>query len=340
MKGVVFTGSKTLELREFPDPTPDDDEVVLEIKASGMCGTDLHVYRPEIIANPDMIAGHEPCGVVVARGKATPEYQAPIGQRVMVHHYDGCRRCNPCVEGWTQLCEEGSTVYGRTGHGAHAQYMKVPARTLVPLPEALSFAEGAAISCGTGTAFGAIKRMKMEAGSKVAVFGQGPVGLSVTMIASAMGAEVIAIDMAASRIETDKSFGAASTIDASQTDAVDEIKAQTGGRGVDYAVDCSGAPAALDAAARSTRTWGTVCCVGIGQRASFDIDKDVIHKQLTIMGSWTFSVSGQADCARYIAEKNLPVQELFTHSFSIDDAKAAYELFDTQTTGKGFIVPN
>ena len=166
MKGVVFTGSKTLELREFPDPTPGDDEVVLEIKASGMCGTDLHVYRPETIANPDMIAGHEPCGVVVARGKATPEYQAPIGQRVMVHHYDGCRRCNPCVEGWTQLCEEGSTVYGRTGHGAHAQYMKVPARTLVPLPEALSFAEGAAISCGTGTAFGAIKRMKMEAGSK------------------------------------------------------------------------------------------------------------------------------------------------------------------------------
>ena len=93
---------------------------------------------------------------------------------------------------------------------------------------------------------------------------------------------------------------------------------------------------------------GTVDSVSVYDRRLRDrntrdlssIDKDVIHKQLTIMGSWTFSISGQADCARYIAEKNLPVQELFTHSFSIDDAKAAYELFDTQTTGKGFIVPN
>jgi (R,R)-butanediol dehydrogenase/meso-butanediol dehydrogenase/diacetyl reductase len=340
MKGVVFTGSKTLELREFPDPTPGDDEVVLKIKASGMCGTDLHVYRPETLAHPDMIAGHEPCGVVVARGSAVSEVQAPMGARVMVHHYDGCRRCNPCVEGWTQLCEQGSTVYGRSGHGAHAQYMKVPARTLVPLPEALTFAEGAAISCGTGTAFGAIKRMKMEAGAKVAVFGQGPVGLSVTMLASAMGAEIIAIDMAASRIETARKFGAATTIDASKTDAVDEIKSLTGGRGVDYAIDCSGAPEALDAAARSTRTWGTMCCVGIGKRASFDINRDVIHKQLTILGSWTFSIAGQADCARFVAEKKLPVRDLFTHSFAINDAQSAYELFDTQTTGKGVILPN
>ena len=161
MKGVVFTGNRKLELREFPDPEPGGDEVVIEIRASGMCGSDLHVYRaPEC---GGFIAGHEPCGVVVARGSAVPERIAPRDSRMMVHHYDGCRCCPNCLSGWTQLCDEGSVVYGRTGHGAHARYMKIPTRTLVPLPDALSFVEGAAISCGTGTAYGALRRMKRAA---------------------------------------------------------------------------------------------------------------------------------------------------------------------------------
>ena len=136
MQGVMFTGNRTLEIRTFEDPTPGPDEVVLEIRASGMCGTDLHYYRsPEGLGH---IAGHEPCGVVVARGTAVDPAIAPDGARVMVHHYDGCRTCPNCLTGWTQLCDAGSVVYGKNGHGAHAHYMKVPVRTLVPLPEALN----------------------------------------------------------------------------------------------------------------------------------------------------------------------------------------------------------
>jgi len=133
MKGVVFTGDRRLELREFPDPAPGGDEVVIEIRASGMCGSDLHVYRTA--EGSPFIAGHEPCGVVVARGNAVPERMARRDARVMVHHYDGCRCCPNCLSGWTQLCDEGSVVYGRSGHGAHARYMKIPARTLVSLEQ-------------------------------------------------------------------------------------------------------------------------------------------------------------------------------------------------------------
>lgn len=341
MKGVVFTGDRTLELRDFEDPSPGGDDVVVEIRASGMCGSDLHVYRsndPAIVGR--YIAGHEPCGVVVARGQAVPERLAPEGARVMVHHYDGCRTCSNCMSGWTQLCEQGSVVYGRTGHGAHARYMNVPARTLVALPESLSVKTGAAISCGTGTAYGAIERMGMQGGKTLAVFGQGPVGLSATMLAAAMGARVIAVDVVDERLERAREFGADATVNAKKGDTVEAIRDLTGG-GADYTLECSGVPDASVAAVRSARTWGTVCFVGMGAKpATYDVTNDIIRKQLTLVGSWTFSAAGQRECAAFVASRNLPVDKLFTHEFTLDQAREAYELFDTQTTGKAVILPS
>src|SRR5215468_6837463 len=170
MKGVVFLGDRKLELREFPDPAPGPRDVILEIKASGMCGSDLHNYRAP--ANPG--------GVVAAVGSAVTDREGRIGQRVMDHHYDGCGNCKHCRAGWTQMCLEGPVVYGSGGHGGHAKYMKVPVSTLVPLPDALSIVTGAAISCGTGTAWGALRRVQLQGGETIAIFGQGPVGLSAT----------------------------------------------------------------------------------------------------------------------------------------------------------------
>ena len=154
-----------------------------------MCGSDLKFYRASAREGGTsalglggdggpVIAGHEPCGVVAEVGLGVTEAEARIGQRVMDHHYSGCGVCNDCRSGWSQLCGEGFTVYGATGNGAHAKYMKVPVRTLVPLPDELSFETGAAISCGTGTAFGALRRIGLRGEDTLAVFGQGPVGLS------------------------------------------------------------------------------------------------------------------------------------------------------------------
>ena len=109
-----------------------------------------------------IIAGHEPCGVVAEVGPGVSEAEARVGQRVMDHHYCGCGVCPHCRVGWSQLCGNGFVVYGVTANGAHADYMKVPARTLVPLPDELSFATGAAISCGTGTAYNALRRMDLS----------------------------------------------------------------------------------------------------------------------------------------------------------------------------------
>ena len=343
MKGVVFLGDRTLELMDFPDPTPGPDEVVLEIKASGMCGSDLHFYRAAGGAQSlglggdgsPVIGGHEPCGIVAARGSAVPEALAPMGARVMCHHYSGCGVCPSCRSGWSQLCGEGFTVYGVTGHGAHAPYMKAPAKTMVPLPDALSFSEGAAVSCGTGTAFGAIRRMHLTGAETLAVFGQGPVGLSATLLASAMGARVIAVDVEAKRLALAEAFGADAIVDGSAADALAMLKELTGGRGVDMALDCSGHPEARVQAVRAVKTWGTVCFVGEGGTVTLEVSPDMIRKQITLLGSWTFSSLGQQECAEFVADRGIDLDRIFTHRYTLDQAEEAYRLFDSQTTGKG-----
>jgi len=343
MRGVTFLGERKLQLAEFPDPTPGAGEVVLEIKASGMCGSDLKFYRASggaaslglgHVSGP-IIAGHEPCGVVAATGAGVSQRAAPIGARVMVHHYTGCGTCPHCLTGWSQMCVAGSTVFGATGHGAHARYMTVPAHTLVPLPDELSFETGAAISCGTGTAFGALRRMNLSGRDTIVVVGQGPVGLSATQLAVAMGARVIALDVSPERLQRAKDFGADALIDPAADNAVAAIKALTHGLGADMTLDTSGAPEGRLTAVRSARAWGTVCFVGEGGNVTIDVSPDMLRKQLTIIGSWTFSTVGQADCARFVTDRKIAVDHLFTHRWKLDQAEEAYRLFDKQTTGKG-----
>jgi threonine dehydrogenase-like Zn-dependent dehydrogenase len=344
MRGVVFKGNRTLELMEFPDPTPGPREVVLEIKASGMCGSDLHRYRAapggsnaggvRRSASPT-IAGHEPCGIVAAIGSGVTEKEARIGQRVMDHHYAGCGTCKHCASGWAQMCLEGTTVYGSGDHGAHAKYMKVPVSTLVPLPDALSFEVGAAISCGTGTAYGALRRLDLRGDETIAIFGQGPVGLSATQLAVAMGARVIALDISPERREMAKQFGADVVLNPLGNDPVTAIRELTHGEGAHKTIDCSSNPEARASAVRAARTWGTACFVGEGGNVTLDVSPDMLRRQITLIASWTFSKNGQADCAEFVADRKIPVEKLFTDRWKLDQAEEAYKLFDTQTTGKG-----
>ena len=348
MRGVVFTGNKQLELVNFADPVPGPNEVVLEIKASGMCGSDLKFYRPPPGAafaalglrdsGEPIIAGHEPCGVVAAIGKEVDSRSVKIGDRVMVYHYAGCNFCNSCRTGWTQMCEKGAIVYGLSGHGGHADYMKVPASTLVPLPEELSFSAGAAISCGTGTAYQALVRMDVSARDTVVVVGQGPVGQSATQLAAAMGARVIAIDISPERAKRATEFGAAHSIDSSSTDPLEAVRTLTGGKGASRTMDTSGSSAGRLVAVRSAAAWGVVSFVGEGGDVTLNVSPDIMRKQLTIMGSWTFTGAGQADCARFIATHGVDVDKLFTDKWKLDQAAEAYRVFDTQSAGKAVFV--
>ena len=341
MKGITFLGDHQVELREFPDPIPGPRDVVLEIKASGMCGTDLHAYRRTFIGKEHFIAGHEPCGVVVELGEHVSETEAKIGMRVMVHHYDGCGNCRHCKSGWSQLCDRGPTVYGSgQGHGAHARYMSVASHTIVPLPDDLSFMTGAAISCGTGTAYGALKRIGLEGDETLAVFGQGPVGLSTTQFGAEMGARVIAIETSPERRALALEKGAYSAIDPTEIDPVEAIRELTHGEGAHKTIETAGVKQARTSAVKGTRKWGTACFIASGGELTVDVGPDLTFRQVSLVGHWTFSKNGQADCARFVSDRKIDVDSIFTHQFGLEQADEAYKLLNEQKTGKGVFVPS
>jgi threonine dehydrogenase-like Zn-dependent dehydrogenase len=149
-----------------------------------------------------------------------------------------------------------------------------------------------------------------------------------------MGARVIALDVSPERLSRAKEFGAWETVNPRSNDPVGAIKDLTHG-GADFTLDTSSQPEGRIAAVRSAKVWGTVAFVGERNNVTIDVSSDMLRKQLTIIGSWTFSWQGQADCARFVVDRKVDVDRLFTHQWKLDQAEEAYRLFDTQTTGKG-----
>jgi threonine dehydrogenase-like Zn-dependent dehydrogenase len=166
------------------------------------------------------------------------------------------------------------------------------------------------------------------------VFGQGPVGLSATMLATARGARVIALDVDDTRLSVARSFGAHATVNPRSVDAAQALRELTNGRGVEKVVETSGSSQAAAAGLSAVAVWGKVCMVGIGSTLNLEL-LALIDRQVTVMTSYTMSTVGQKDCADFVVERGLDVDRLFTHRWRLDQAEEAYRLFDTQTTGKG-----
>ena len=343
MKGIVFLGDKEIEIRDLPDPKPGRDDVVIAIKASGVCGSDFHVgYRVPKDQRGDpknlKVGGHEPCGTIAEVGEGVTTFK--VGDRVMMHHYTGCGTCKMCRIGYTQMCGHGRQIYGSTQNGGHADFLLAPASTCVRLPDGMAFEEGAACACGTGTAFHALKRLNISGIDTIAIFGQGPVGLSATMFASRFGARVLAVDVIQERLDLGKRLGADVVIDASKDNPVDAIRELTGGDGASATLDATGNPEARNNALDSAMLWGRACFVGERNPTTFDVSNQIIHKQLTIYGSWTFSLAGLAETTNFVVDRKIPLKDLITHRFPLKQAEDAYRLFDSGRTGKVILTEN
>jgi threonine dehydrogenase-like Zn-dependent dehydrogenase len=202
------------------------------------------------------------------------------------------------------------------------------------LPDAMSFEEGASIACGTGTAYAAVKKLGVSGADTFAVFGQGPVGLSATLIGSALGARVIAIDVVPYRLELAKRLGAAEVFNANDGDSVEAVKGLTKGEGTEATMDCTGLAAIRAQAVDSAKVFGRMCFVGEGGEVTLDGSRQIIHKYLSIYGSWTFTTWMLEEAANWFLDRNVPLKDLVTHRFSIEQAHEAYELFQSGQTGK------
>ena len=153
-----------------------------------------------------------------------------------------------------------------------------------------------------------------------------------------MGARVLALDISPERLAQAKAMGADAVINSAKDDPVEALMTLTGGLGVEKSLDCSGKAPARLAAVQATRTWGSVCYVGEGGNVTLDVSPHLLRRQLTLVASWTFSTHIQAECARFVADRQIPVQDLFSHRWNLAQAEEAYRLFDQQDAGKGVIL--
>ena len=337
MRGIRFLGDHRSEVIDYPDEEPGPGYVLLKMRSSGMCGSDLHRYRvpfsQEELERDPVRPGHEPCGEVAIVGEGVEDLR--VGDRIMQHHYEGCKKCDRCRKGWSQLCKwPGRMIHGGTRHGGHGDYMIAHASTCLKLPDELSYEVGAFLACGASTAFHGLKKLQLSGLDTIAIFGAGPVGLAGVMFAAEMGARVISVDISGERLEMAKAAGASEVVDNSDGSAVDQILDMTYGEGADATLEAIGIHETRLAAVQSTKIFGRCCFVGEGGDFHVAPSPDIIHRHLTLVGSWTFSTFGLEEAARFTARRNVPLGSLITGRCDIEEVPAAYQRFEAGAPGK------
>jgi threonine dehydrogenase-like Zn-dependent dehydrogenase len=342
MTGVILPGERRTEFREVPVPEPSHGQALLRMKASSLCGSDLRaIYRPKDQghgpeAYKGVIAGHEPCGVVESVGPDVVDF-AP-GDRVVVYHIAGCGLCRQCRMGYMIGCTSPRrAAYGWQRDGGHAPFLLADIHTLVRLPDELTYLDGAMVACGLGTSFAATIRADVSGRDVVLVTGLGPVGLGTAMLCRAMGARVIGVEAVPERRALAERLGFPQTI-APDEAAAAHIRDLTEGHGVEVAIECSGNAEARRLCLDAARDWGRIVFVGEGGTVAFEPSPLLIHKQLTLHGSWVCSLSQMETLVELLVRWGLRAEEMVTHQFSLEQATEAYETFDTGTTGKVAII--
>ena len=341
MRGVWLPGERVVDVHEAPDPEPGPGQVVVAPRASTICGSDLRaIYREHLGEGPEaytgVIAGHEPAGEVVALGQGVPDLA--IGDRVVVYHISGCGHCAECLRGYRISCTSPRRqAYGWQRDGGHADLLLAEATDLLVLPDSLSYLDGACVACGFGTAYEALRRIEVGGADEVLVTGLGPVGLATGLLARALGARVVGTDTQEPRRAFAEKVGAVDV--AAPADGLAD--ALPGG--ADAAVDCSGVGAAQVQAIDSLRRWGRMAFVGEGATLTLDVSAQVIHRQLTLVGSWVISTWRMRELLVRLDRWQLHPHDVVTDRFALDQANDAYRLADgadgTPAIGKVAIEP-
>jgi propanol-preferring alcohol dehydrogenase len=256
-----------------------------------------------------------------------------VGDRVAGYLPIGCGRCEHCQAGYLMLCNQWQCV-GFDVDGGDADYHLLPARNALPLPDQVSYVAGALMTDMVGSQYHTQKVLGVRGGTTVAVFGLGPMGAAAVLVAKAFGATVIAVDILPERLELAHKLGADITVNSSEDDPVEAILVSTHGRGADVAVDCSGVPAAQNAALDAAAKRGAVAFVGESRKTEINPSDQIIRKLLTVTGGWYFPLYEWAEISRLVVDTAMPVEDLVTHRFLLEDAAKAFAMFDLRETEK------
>ncbi len=345
MEGVRLPGGRRVEHVEVAVPSPGPGQVLLQVHASSICGSDVRaIYREHLGSGAEayrgVIAGHEPAGEVVEVGAGCR--RLAVGDRVAVYHIAGCGQCEECMRGYAVGCTSPlRAAYGWQRDGGHASFLLAEEASCLPLPERLTWVDGALAACGFGTAYEALLRIDVSGRDRLLVTGLGPVGLAAAMLGRAMGVpHVIGADVVPARRRRAQELGLVDAVVAAEAaDAAAEVSDLTGGQGCEAVVDASGSPAGRLLALHGTRRWGRCVFVGEGGDVSFPVSELLIHRQVQLHGSWVTSIGHLADLLDRLVRWELHPQVVVTHRLPLSAAAQAYRLADEGEAGKVCLIP-
>jgi len=320
-----------LSVEHIEVPKLGVDDVLVEIKAAGLCGTDVHYRRGEF--EPEripLVLGHEGAGVVKEVGSNVTHVKP--GDRVVVHYVISCGHCKPCLRGHDNWCRNRLTI-GHSVDGTFAEYVKTPARSAIKMPEGVPIEYGAITACAVSTAFHALNVSGIEKGDDVVVFGLGAVGLHAVMWAKFYGAgRIIAVDPINSKLETSEKYGADILVDPLKTDAAELIRNATEGWGADVVIECSGSQKAMEQAVKAIRGknqfhTGTLVSVGL-QTQPWQVEYWGFREGwLTVAGDHTRSEIDQI--LKLIALGRIDLSRSITHRISLREIDQGIELLES-----------
>jgi L-iditol 2-dehydrogenase len=332
MKALVKyqAGDGFMELRDVPDPVPAPDQVAIEVKDTGICGSDLHIYHSDIAIpiNPPVITGHEFSGVIVELGSGVSGWK--VGDRVSSETaFSYCGVCPHCREGFYNLCAQRRTL-GYWYNGAFAKRVVVPAARLHRLPASVSFLEGAFVEPLACVAHAVCELTRIGAGDMVLVSGPGSIGLAAMQLARAQGARVVVsgTTVDTERLLTARKLGADWTVDVTSEPLVPFVEEITGGLGADVVFECSGSAKGLQDALFAVRKRGQLTQIGLfGKPVSCDFEK-ICYKEIKVTGSLGSRWASWEMALKFLASGACDAKSLISDVLPLTEWQTAFTMFE------------
>lgn len=335
MKAVEHIGPREVRVVERAELEPGPGEVRVAMRVGGLCGSDLHRYRKAPSDRMHNVLGHEPCGVVDRLGAGVT--RPAIGDRVSVYHYAGCGYCEWCRRGEIHWCED-KRVPGWHTCGSCGTQVVIKAEMALPLPEGMSFEQGAIVACGGSTTWGALTKVRPTTEDAAVVWGLGPIGLSGVAMLKAFGSRVVAVGRRRSRLELARDFGADEVIDIDRTPEAGETIRRMLPRGASLAYETSGTAQAQRQMIDTLGPFGRAVCVGLGSNEPAINLGRITGKQMTLYGSHVMNLGEYDAMLRFLQYHDLHLDRMITHALPYDRGAEAFEVADRGDCGKVVLV--
>jgi (R,R)-butanediol dehydrogenase/meso-butanediol dehydrogenase/diacetyl reductase len=324
MKAAIFKGlGHKLAIEDIAEPVAGPGQVIIKVENCGVCGSDLHATDAGVfLQEPGTILGHEFAGTVVSSGDAS----VAVNTRATAIPVNPCGKCRNCREGYTMLCAENKiTGLAKSVPGAYAQYVKVGAAQVVPLPDGVTFEEGAMVE-PLAVGLHAVTKSDMPVGARVLVIGAGPIGLSVTAFAQLRGAaSVVVSERAPARREAATNFGASAVIDPTKTEDIGAEFARIAGGPPDVIFECVGVPGLIQSAINLSRARGTIVVVGVCMKEDTVVPISATLKELRIQFVLGYVEEDFAKVLEFLQAGKINAKSMVTDRVSLKDLPDAFE---------------